>query len=195
MDVFPFPDIAESKKELMSDVLYHRIPERDRDKICGMAWNRGVDTAEVILKKYPGKRMNEIAKAEGLEVIVSEKDEINQAFRTFGEYDTASRQMVLYLGSIAKWAAANQLSEETGRELVMAHEFFHFLECTQIGKTSELYQVPLLRIGKLVLTKSGIRALSEIGAHGFAGTYYEAREHINEETASGEKKGNRVWSI
>lgn len=175
MDKFPFPDKAESRKELTSDVMYRRIPEQDRDRICEMAWDRGVATAEVILKKYPAKRMREIVEAEGLKIVILKKDEVNQAFRTFGEYDTASEKMTLYMGSIAKWAAANGLSREAAKEVVMAHEFFHFLECTQIGKTSGIYQVSVLKIGKLVLTKSGIRALSEIGAHGFARTYFETR--------------------
>ena len=85
-------------------------------------------TAEAILKKYPGKRMAEIAEEEGLSVALVEKDAVNQVFRTFGEYDTASGQMTLYLASIVKWARANGLSEETARELVMAHEFYHFLQ-------------------------------------------------------------------
>lgn len=174
MKAFPFPDQIESRNELRADILYHRIPEADRERICDLAWSRGAAAAEAILKKYPGKRMAEIAEEEGLSVALVEKDAVNQVFRTFGEYDTASGQMTLYLASIVKWARANGLSEETARELVMAHEFYHFLECTRLGMTSELSKIPLWRLGKWVLRSSGIRALSEIGAHGFARTCFEA---------------------
>ena len=35
------------------------------------------------------------------------------------------------------------------------------------------YQVPMLTIGRWKIGATGIRALSEIGAHAFARTYYE----------------------
>ena len=63
------------------------------------------------------------------------------------------------------------LSENTGTKEV-SHEYFHFMEMNVIGQLSKSYEVPMLVIGKFKLGKTGIHALSEIGAHGFAHQYY-----------------------
>ena len=46
------------------------------------------------------------------------------------------------------------------------------MEMNVIGQLSKSYEVPMLVIGKFKLGKTGIHALSEIGAHGFAHQYY-----------------------
>ncbi len=60
--------------------------------------------------------------------------------------------------------------------LILSHEYYHFLEWNKLGLTSRDYQVPMVSIGPLHLGKTGIRALSEIGAHGFAHTYHHLLE-------------------
>lgn len=179
MKIFPFPDREDSMEELKTDVLYTRIPLKDRENLCEMAWERGVHTARKIIEKYPGRRIDEIAGLEGVRVLVLPEEPVNGGLRTFGAYYPKSSQMVLYAGSIARWAKANTMSLAEAEDLVMAHEFFHFLECTRVGESSDLYRLPILKIGKLVLLRSGVRALSEISAHGFARTYYETQEFID----------------
>ena len=176
MRAFPFPDRLESREELKRDILYRRIPEEDREAVCDMAWERGRKAACEILEQYPGMKLPEIAGKEGLKVEYAEEEKVNAVLRTFGEYSVRENKMILYQGSIKKWAQANELPFEEAQELVGAHEFFHFLECARLGETSKLYMVPTLRIGRLILARSGIRALSEIGAHGFARTYFEKRK-------------------
>lgn len=185
MRTFPFPDKKESKEELKRDILYRKIPEGDREKICDMAWQRGMRAARKILRQYPDQRIQDIAEKEGLKVCHVVNENVNTAFRTFGEYHVQGNYMILYQGSIEKWAKANSLTMSVAEEMVMAHEFYHFLECTKIGETSEMYHVPTLRLGKAVLLKSGVRALSEIGAHGFARTYF---------CSIYEERSNRTWN-
>ena len=175
MKEYPFPDEVSAREELKRDVLYHCIPEEDRLKICAQAWNRGKEFARKIMCMAPEKSIREIAEAEGVRVIISEKDQVNGAIRTYGEYKAEKNEMILYTGSIVRWARVNHMEEQQAMELVMAHEFYHYAECRKIGFTSDLYIIPVLKIGKKVLRKSGIRALSEIGAHGFACTYMERR--------------------
>lgn len=175
MQEFPFPDRIGSREELKRDVLYRKIPESDRLRICDMAWERGAGEAARILEAHPDQSIRQIAEAAGMQVVFAEEDKVNGNRRTFGEYSPNEQQMVLYLGAIRKWAECYELTEEEAAELVMAHEFYHYMEHTKIGLTSELYQVPTWKIGKWVLVKSGIRALSEIGAHGFSRTYIEQR--------------------
>ena len=88
------------------------------------------------------------------------------------DYLSGRKQISLYTRSIALWAEENKLDDETARNLILSHEYFHFLECNGLGLTSRLYQVPILIIGPLKIGRTGIRALSEIGAHAFAHTYH-----------------------
>jgi hypothetical protein len=82
--------------------------------------------------------------------------------------------------------------EKTAANLILSHEFFHFLECTGLGLTSRMYQVPMIVIGPLKIGRTGIRALSEIGAHGFARTYYDLLREKDgpEETQRSAEKHN-----
>ncbi len=84
--------------------------------------------------------------------------------------------MNLYLKSIELWAKENSLDLRSAENLILSHEFYHFLEWTKLGLTSRLYQVPMIQLGKLKFGHTGIRALSEIGAHAFAGTYRDLFE-------------------
>ena len=86
MKEYPFPNEVSAREELKRDVLYHCIPEEDRLKICAQAWNRGKEFARKIMCMAPEKSIREIAEAEGVRVIISEKDQVNGAIRTYGEY-------------------------------------------------------------------------------------------------------------
>lgn len=177
MSRYPFPDRVQAREELKKDVLYQRIPLQDREQICNQAWDKGVSIFDEMAKRYPGKRIFEMAKLEGVKFIFSSKDMVNGSFRTFGEYYTEKNEMILYTGAIAKWAESNRLARKEAEELIMAHEFYHFLECSRIGMTSDMYQIPVLKIGKWSFGKSGVRALSEIAAHGFSRAYFEMVEN------------------
>jgi hypothetical protein len=131
-----------------------------------------------------------IAEAEGLTVIYTDKDNVSGRVRYFSEYYSGRKTIYMYSGSIEKWARSNKLKIEDARELILAHEFFHHLECTRLGLTSKQYTVPHFQIGKLKIGKAGIRALSEIGAHGFSYTFFDARRHIRE----GEKPKNYLYN-
>lgn len=172
MRKFPFPDEQKSREELKRDVLYRKIPGGDREKICSMAWRRGEEAAFEIFRKHPGLGILEIAEKEGITIRRGTEENIRGVLQVFGEYYVRSGCIVLYQGSIKKWAQANDLSVSAAEEMVAAHEFYHFLECTRIGETSKIYRVPVVSIGKKVLMTSGVRALSEIGAHGFAHAYF-----------------------
>lgn len=176
MRKFPFPDKTASREELERDILYPRIPQQDRIRICDKAWERGAEAAAEILRRYPGKRIKRILALEGVRLTCLEKDQVTGNLRCFGEYYSGRREVVLYLGAVRQWAQANGLRPEQAQELILAHEFFHHLECTRLGECSRRYRVPLIRLGKRSLLSAGVRALSEIGAHGFARTCFETWE-------------------
>lgn len=175
MKAFPFPDRIGAREELKRDVLYHRIPGQDRIPACEAAWAAGVKAARDIIEKYGTLNIEEIQKSVGLTVERQDVDKISGNLRFFSEYEDRPKKIYLYTRSTAQFAKSNDLSVREAEELILAHEFYHYLECNVTGDTGKLYQVPRLQIGKLSLGKSGIRALSEIGAHGFARTYWENR--------------------
>lgn len=170
---YPFPDRVTSKEELKRDLLYQKIPVADREKICGMAWEKGKRAAEAIMMEYPDSDIWEIIESEEIKVTRVQEERVNGGLRIFGEYDPQRKELILYRGSILKWAKAHTWAIEEAEGVVAAHEFYHYLESTRIGETSKLYEVPVIYIGKCVLVRAGIRTLSEIGAYGFSRTYKE----------------------
>ena len=178
MRSYPFPDKESSREELKRDLLYEKIPKEDLNPISDKAWETGAAAALAILEVHPDKSIVDIAQAEGLKIKYESKDFIAGKIRYFSEYYSARKEIILYTEAIEKWAKFNKVKKEEAYELILAHEFFHHLECTKLGLTSKQYLVPRIRIGKLNIGKAGIRALSEIGAHGFAYTIYKERSII-----------------
>ncbi|MDR0639252.1 MAG: hypothetical protein LBG27_10220 [Spirochaetaceae bacterium] len=172
----PFPGFDLAGKELSYDYCYGKIPPEDRSRIVKMAWDRGTAAAADIFKKYDGEGdFFIIAGRSGLSCEEVDKDYVMGNFRYFSDYLSGRKRIRLYIRSIALWAEQNKLDELTARNLILSHEYYHFLECTVLGLTSRLYQVPMLIAGPLKIGRTGIRALSEIGAHAFAHTYHNLR--------------------
>lgn len=192
MGVFPFPDKVASREELAKDVLYKKIPESDREIIVERAWDTGVAAAVDLFAKYgTDQSIEEIVTECGLAVERVAKDNVVGKMRYFSEYYSGRNKIVLYTDSIDLWAKANEFSISDAEELILAHEFYHFLECTSLGLTSNQYRVATIKIGKWPLCLSGIQALSEIGAHGFARAYYELKGKLGKEAISKEAKIKR----
>jgi len=170
---YPFPDKESSREELKRDLLYERIPKEDLNLISDRAWETGAEAALQILMTYPDSSFSEIAEAEGLKITYAVKDFIAGKVRYFSEYYSGRKEIILYTEAIKKWAKFNKVKDEEAYELILAHEFFHHLECNGLGLTSKQYMVPRIKIGNFKFGAAGIRALSEIGAHGFAYMVYK----------------------
>lgn len=169
---FPGPELAQ--EELARDSCYAKIPAEDRDDIIAMAWQKGEAAALMVWQRYRGEKdFFVIAKEAGLDCQRVNKDYVLGNQRCFSDYLSGKNSIRLFTRSISLWAEQNDLTQQQAENLILSHEFFHFLECTELGLTSRQYQVPMLIFGPLKLGKTGIRALSEIGAHAFARCYYE----------------------
>ena len=175
MSEFPFPDRFASREELTRDLLYRKIPQKDCNNIADRAWETGVKAAKALLKSNSGKSIQQIALDEGLTVEHKDTDNVAGNVRYFSEYYSGLKKIILYDSSIKKWSEANAFTVKEANELILSHEIYHHLECTKLGLTSKQYTVPTIQIGRLKLGKSGIRALSEIAAHGFSRTFYDER--------------------
>lgn len=170
----PFPSKDLAYKELTYDLCYGKIPETDRQSIVEAAWQKGVNAAKEIFEAYNGSGdFLAIAAQSGLTIEKRDIDYVVGNRRYFSDYISGKKLLILYLRSIALWAENYAMDLDTAINIIVSHEYFHFLEWTSLGLTSRDYTVPMLSIGRLKLGKTGIRALSEIGAHGFAHTYHE----------------------
>ena len=173
MKSFPFPDKIESREELTRDILFRKIQPEQKERISNEAWDIGVKAMQKLISEYPGKGIVEICQAKGLKIVHESKDSVAGNIRFFSEYYSGKKQIVLNDKSVKLWAQANKLKVRDAEELILSHEMFHHLECTELGLTSNIYKVPWIKIGNLEIGTCGIRALSEIGAHGFSRTYYD----------------------
>ena len=176
MDAFPFPSRELAREELEQDIIYNKLvlAGADIDAIVERAWQTGAEAARVLYTEMEGQAdFQKIADKKGLSVIREHKDNVQAGRRYFSEYYTGKKKLTLYTGSIALWAKKNNMTVQQAENLVLAHEFFHYLENTSLGRTSKQATVPMLTIFGIPLGKTGVRALSEIGAHAFARTYNE----------------------
>lgn len=165
---FPFPGKELAKAELLRDYSIKKIPEEDVDLIVNIAWEKGIEVSEYIKSKYSNYQdFNKIVNEFDLKVVDKDKDFVVGNTRFFSEYYTKKNEIVMYLKSIEMWSKTNGLSFDQGYNLILCHEFFHFLEYTKFGLTSKLYQRPLFKIGNYAFGKIGVKAMSEIGAHSF----------------------------
>lgn len=179
---FPFPERKLADVELSYDLSYGKIPPEDRARIVDSAWTKGESIARTIFEQFNGQSdFFVIAQESDLTVLEKDIDYIAGNQRYFSDYISGQKTINLYLKSIDLWAEQNELSRSEAENLILSHEFFHFLEWTTYGLTSRDYQVPMLCIGKLKLGKTGVRALSEIGAHAFARTYHDLLRKDNKD--------------
>lgn len=174
---FPFPSKEAAREELMRDVSISRVPKEDIDLILNVAWERGAETAKKIKKTNEDYlRFDNIISKYNLKIIDKDIDYTVGKTRYFSEYYTKKKVIIMYLKSIEKWAIYNELSNDEAYNLILAHEFFHFLEYTRIGLTSRLYTRPLVQFGKFKVGKTGVKAMSEIGAHAFVYELFSKEE-------------------
>lgn len=173
MSGFPFPDRIGSREELKRDILYSRVDKLREDEIADAAWVRGVEAMKMLIERYPGMDIRQMADALGLTITHESKDNVAANIRFFSEYYSGKKKIILYDKSILLWANKNQMPVNEAEDLILSHELYHHLECTELGLTSKIATVPWIRIGSLTFGKCGLRSLSEIGAHGFSRTYYD----------------------
>lgn len=183
----PFPGRELADRELTYDLCYRRIPEEDRESIVEHAWQKGCQAAKMVFDEQKGSTdFFSIVKNSGLKLEEKDIDYVAGQQRYFSDYVSGRKTVTLYLKSIALWAEENEMELHAAENLILSHEYYHFLEITRLGLTSRDYQVPMLILGPIKIGKTGVRALSEIGAHAFARTYFEL---AHEEESYGTEPG------
>lgn len=152
-----------------AEVERDKLTPEQRGDFARFAWEKGRTAALDCQAAHPG--LSPTALAERLGVPVARRPGRSAAY---SQYEEKQRQIVLFGAMVATYAEENkrELGDLPAEEIFVAHELFHFLECTDpaVGPTWRQREVTVFRLGPLHL-RSGVRALSEIAAHAFALTY------------------------
>lgn len=172
MSFFPFPDKAACIEELKRDKYYDRIPEEERLQILHSAWQRGELAARDYFVAGPITIFQAMEQA-GLKMERVNRDMVIGGTRYFAEIYVKQKKVILYEPSVALWAAHNSLSEAQAEELILAHEYFHYLEHTVLPSARSTYRIPTVQLFGHTLMHAGLSSVSEIGAHSFARAYFQ----------------------
>lgn len=175
MREFPLPDKESSRAILERDYSYAKIPHDVVMSVYEEAWQFGEENAatfitqEITAEQW---KVSDVLKRTGITIKVEPIDNVVKGQRYFCEFFPKQKELTLYKKSVLLWCEANSLSYEMGTEVILAHEYFHYLEWQNQNPASRLCTVSMFKIGKLKIGKTGIPALSEIAANAFSNTYY-----------------------
>lgn len=162
---------------LKKDPCYGKIPETQVDAVFEDAWTTGIAQAQEFISEHclaSDFDMMEILQKLGFAITVQDVDYVMGNIRYFCEYFPEKNQIIVYSKGVDLWASSNNLESEHSRNIILAHEFFHYLEAKHLGWISKRCLVPMLKIGRFTLGKTGVAALSEVAANAFANEYYSA---------------------
>lgn len=172
MEFFPFPDKTACLEELKRDKYADRIPEGDWQGILEAAWDRGESAAHDCFQQ--GKTdIYQVVEQANLQINRIDRDMVVGGTRYFAEIYVKTGTVNIYTPSVALWTRHNSLTERQAEELILAHEYFHYLEYTILPPAKDIYQIPILRLFGCTLMSAGLRSVSEIGAHSFTRNYYQ----------------------
>ena len=171
---FPFPDRQSSIAILENDPCFGKIPPGDVQQVFCDAWELGAAQARRFAAQYrqESQTMADILLSQGFQVAYEDTDCVIGNMRYFCEYSPGKHRVTVYRRSVALWAENHGFPYDQALDLMLAHEYYHYLESTEIGWTSRRYLVPMMKLGPWQLGKTGIAALSEVGANAFANEYY-----------------------
>ena len=174
---FPFPDKESSMDILRNDPCYGKIPQDQIEAVFEDAWSTGQEEAHKFVAEHcldSGFHMGRILEKLGFEIIRQDVDYVMGKIRYFCEYFPEKNQILVYTKGIRLWAESNAMEPEVSENIILAHEFFHYLEAKYLGWISKRCLVPMVKLGSFTLGKTGIAALSEVAANSFANEYYLA---------------------
>lgn len=175
MKEYPFPNKEDSYQELLLDYVFPKIDPGQVEAIFEDAWTVGEEQGKFFLKELQEEEcpdMLQIMRRKGLKVQIKDMDYVLGKRRYFCEYLSGRNLVTIYTGSVKLWCEKNGFSYDDGLNIILCHEYFHYLEWNKIGMVSRRHQVPMLKLGPLRLGRTGIPSLSEIAANAFAGVCY-----------------------
>ncbi|MFI5338329.1 MAG: hypothetical protein ACHQ7N_00630 [Candidatus Methylomirabilales bacterium] len=159
---------------LREDVAYRKIPADRRQAVVEQAIGYGREAAREMKARHGTADAGKLSAELGLQVVESAEDYVFGAVVMTSTYVHRQRQITLYTRAVAEMNAfltRHDLVEVLGvadvGPLYLAHELFHHLEESRLGRAAKLCRVTTFRLGPFAIT-SGISQLSEIAADAFA---------------------------
>lgn len=175
-NTFPFPDKEASRRLFEEDLQYPKIKADRIREVFEQAWQIGQQEAE----RFTGCRlesgpidMREILTSGGVKLTEREKDYVLGSYRYFCEYLSGRNLLFIYTKSVALWCEGNGFTYCNGLNIILCHEYFHYLEAKHIRQVSSIISVPALQLGRLSIGRVGVPSLSEVGANAFVNTCYK----------------------
>lgn len=156
---------------LKRDPVYGKIEKEKRKGMIKTAVSMGRDRAAELSADEKWKESDTLF--EYLEKIGITVKRVNQDFlvndtRYCADIAPKKKEILVYEKSVEIWAKERGYSLENARNFILIHEIYHYLEYDRNKFASAAYQVPMLKLGKIELGKTGIAAMGEIAANAFA---------------------------
>lgn len=159
--------------ELKRDVVFGRIPSERYQELIDFGWETGESAARSLAARLKTTLPSEMAQKLNLSILSEDWEEGRSSVKVYSEYEDRFGRITLHpniiregLERLNKKGFCFVENYEAARELFLAHEIFHFMECRELGLTSRKKEIVTLKIGRLKIC-SGVRALGEIAAHAF----------------------------
>lgn len=167
------PDDIRNIKLLKADPLYKKLARDQQESAIKKAKQLGEKASQWLKDNYNGYSISEIIDLFNIQVIYDNTS--CSEIVPYSIYRIKNQTIILYVNSIEEAVdeLAKQSNFKTYKDLytnviniILYHELFHHLEHVKYGSASRLIKATTFNLG-IFKFKSGIRALSEIGAHTF----------------------------
>ena len=159
---------------LRGDVAYRKIPADRRKVVVEQAIGYGREAARQMKARHGTADPGRLSTRLGLQVVESAEDYVFGTVVMTSTYVHRQRQITLYMGAVTEmnaYLARHDLVDILGvadvGPVYLAHELFHHLEESTLGRAAKLSRVTTFKLGPFAMT-SGISQLSEIAADAFA---------------------------
>ncbi|SFA75972.1 hypothetical protein SAMN04488072_101434 [Lentibacillus halodurans] len=167
------PDDIRNEKLLKADPLYDRLDKKQQEEAVAAAVQTGESYAAWLRQHFKEGCISEVLLA--LDINVKQEHVPNARLSPYSIYRIKTKTITLHVNiiedlvedliKITNEISYDELSENV-MNVILFHELFHHLEESKFKKASKQYQVKVINLGFFSIS-SGIKALSEIGAHTF----------------------------
>ena len=128
---YAYPTKEFALKMLTCDPCYEKIAHVEDSYLVDLAWETGRSAAER-MKKEGCRTAEQLLLRSGLKVERQNKDQVIGQTRFFCEIYPDQKKICLYTKSVHLWAQQNDLTDQEATEYMLAHEYFHYLEVTEL---------------------------------------------------------------
>ncbi len=161
------------REMLQEDPVYRKIPDALRCEAVARAAAFGQQASRAATERCGISDPAVLADKVGATVVYSQDPHVFGKVVRTSTYTARTKTITLFAGAIEEMdrILAGAVGEALGVHAVgpvyLAHELFHHLEESELGRAADRLQVTTLKLGPLVL-RSGIGQMSEIAADAFA---------------------------